>query len=201
MEIKKDELVVVPKNLVTDEQGHHPDPEQAPAARRIEVAANVDAGPYDTTGGVPVSFDMPTTAGELAVAMRSRCEFCRHFDRPTSQKLIEQADHPAAPLERRERVQQMRAHLIATGNADVYAATPDEDGTLDVEAALDSLGVCRALTEHENEIVFVHPMSCCPPEVCTASAPVGFFEDKEQLDRRGVSIYDTILNTAAGKPL
>jgi hypothetical protein len=92
----------------------------------------------------------------------------------------------------------MRAHLIATGNADVYEATPEDDGSLDVEAALASLGTCHALTEHENELVFVHPLAGCPAEVRTLTAPFGFFEDREKTDKRGVSLYDTILQKANG---
>jgi ferredoxin-like protein FixX len=201
MDVKKDELVVTPRQLVTDEKGNHPEAEEAPAARRVEAEASVRAGGETLDGGVPVVFDMPMTAGELAISMRRKCEFCKHFDRPTSQRLIAEADHPAAPMERREKIQQMRAHLIATGNAEVYAASQDEDGTLDVEGALDSLGVCRALTEQENELVFVHPMSCCPPEVCTLSSPQGYFEDREKFDRRGASLYDAILKAADGRPL
>lgn len=200
MRIRADLLRV--RSLPYDDKGQPIEPEQQPAQRvfQTDSPAGLQGGPVQ--GTIPTEIIYETTAGHMAGAMRNPCFSCARFDRRAWRKLLERWNDPTAPMHLREYLNQFRAALLQTKNAKLYEKHESQEGDLDVEHALATLGVCHAFSEIRNDVAVVYPTSACPDDVCTATQPAGFYVPKDkQSERMGSQVFDRIMAMAQGKPL
>src|SRR5678815_3097965 len=90
------------------------------------------------------------------------------------------------------------AELIVTQNVSVQDLHRSPiDGDFDTLHAVNSLGVCRVLSEVHNDLVAVHPLGVCPPEMRSVQKPRGMYEsiDKDT-DRAGSAAFDAVMRMA-----
>lgn len=199
---------------------HSPEREKGAGVEPEEQAAEVvQAVPIVVTvGSSPMARDVPmtslpkaiqkaamtlhghiahqTTAGELAASMRIRCGGCRHFDPEGWQKVKREAE-ASFDRDRLLELNVIRGLVERSENAHLREMHDlAGDGSLDLEHALNSLGLCRALTEHLKEAIFTHPVATCPDD-----QPF-FFEPKRELRARrdAASAYDWLLTRAEKGP-
>lgn len=212
---RTDDATVVVYHDPTREQGAPVEPEEqaaevvqplpvfvtvgsSPLAREVPMhtlPAHVQRAERDFVArGVHVAHQ--TTAGELAESMVVRCKQCIHFD-PEAWQKVKRAAEASGQKEKLLELNVIRGMIEQSQNVKLREMHDlAGDGSLDLEHALNSIGICRALTEHDKEEVFVHPMSTCP-----ADRPF-FFQLKRDLASRksGASAYDWILKRAQGGP-
>lgn len=200
MKIKEDLLHIT--NAPETDDGNKAEPEQQTATRILVSESETTTSQGEPLpGGVPVQILVQSQAGVLANALRAQCGGCKHFDNAAFLTFARKADSPAAPLHLREGMNEVRGALLQTMNASVNAMHAGQDGDMDVEHALASLGFCHALTEiNGGDDVIVHPLSCCPPEVKSDAQPLGLFSPRDRTSElAGQRAYDNIMNKAAGK--
>lgn len=198
MKIKQDLLHITNQPVLDD--GNKAEPEQQTASRVIITDADASASTGQALGQMNAQVVVSSTAGELARAMRGMCANCKFFDNPAFVSFLAKADHPGAPMHVRAGVNELRAALLQTYNAQLQSMHTGADGDMDVEHALKQLGFCRALTEMAKDDVVVHPLSSCPEETITESNPSGFFQARDRSsERAGDRAYDNVLKRAAGK--
>lgn len=199
MKIRADLLKISSNGMTAD--GVKAEPEQQQVQRVIQTDTPVNlTGTEKTAGNIPAEIVTFSTAGEMAQTVSRQCGNCRHFDGEEFVRTIRLADSPAAPMEQRAAVNNIRAGLLQTQNARLGEMHSGQDGDMDVEQALNACGFCTALTEHYSEPVGVHPLSSCPSEVKTPAAPNGFYKPKNRSAmRQGAKNYDAVMNQAAGK--
>jgi hypothetical protein len=133
-----------------------------------------------------------TTAGELAESMVVRCQGCRHFDHDGWLRVKREAEASGEP-DRLLELNVIRGMMESSQNIhlrDMHDLAGN--GSLDLEHALNSIGVCHALSEHHRDTIFVHPLSTCP-----ADGPF-LFQPKRELRKAGEDAYDWILRRAEG---
>jgi hypothetical protein len=197
MKIKADKLKIV--SGARDVGGHKIDPEAQPLARELSVDMPANLGGKHV-GSLPSTVVFETTAGEYANAMRSPCFNCKHWDDAGARELIRRWDASNAPLEKRSFVNQMRGNIIGTKDPEFirkHMVTPQ--GELNVNHALMSQGICRALTEIQGDVVFTSPDCHCPDDLCGPGRPSGLHEPKSaQIERHVTQAYDAIMKRAAG---
>lgn len=136
-----------------------------------------------------------TSAGELAASVLQRCQSCVHFDPVGWGRLIRRAE---ASSDKRlfQALNEVRGQLVEALQINPAAAERhdlDQSGDVDLEHALKSLGLCKALTEHFKEDVLVMPINpCAQPE---------FFRARPELESRRATAggYDWILRAAQGR--
>lgn len=176
------------------------EPEQQTVSRVLSTAPS-EASSRQTGqiyGSLPTEIVAQTTVAELAQGIKRLCKDCKHYDNPSLQKAIKGAER-SPDLVKRDGINQIRAHLLATQNAVIGQVHDDGQGDVDVEAALASLGVCRALTELDQELVAVHPLASCPAEVVTPTSPHGLFQARDRETTKAQAIaYDTLMGKARG---
>jgi hypothetical protein len=132
-----------------------------------------------------------TTAGELAQSVAARCMNCVHFDHDWWMRIKRDAED-SGDKDRLFDLNIARGMLGTTGNAKVHEMHDDGSGDIDLEHALNSLGICKALTDHFKDHVITHPLSSCP-----ADAPFAFKAKRSLAERRAVAnAYDWILQSA-----
>jgi len=197
MKIRADLLRVAHVPAMPD--GTPVEPEQQPAERRLEGEVGVtgsNGAPLGAVGGAIVA---PTTAGDLARSARGFCLGCKHFSSEDWKKVVAAYQfHPDA--EKREELNTLRSALLTTGNVELQNRHLDPEGDMDVEHALSQMGLCRVLTEAHRDVTGVHPISCCPPELCSQERPMGAYEPRDKaVERSGSEMYDKILRLAQGK--
>ena len=197
MKIRRDLLQIA--SGVRHADGTKAEPEQQPVQRVIETTAATTAG-GSNVGQMPVRFVSEMSAGELAQTASRTCSTCKHFDHALFQKVLRNADHPAAPLEKRQAVSEIRAALLMSGNANLNDMHSGLDGDFDVEAAMKSCGVCRALTQRDDDLNVFHPLASCPAHVISPTSPHGFYVAKDNAAKKEASQnYDAVLRQAQGK--
>jgi hypothetical protein len=202
MEIKGDRIEVA--TGATDEKGRLLEPEAQPARRVIDVKGNVQL-----SGGQQLGDTIPTrfvVEGDDTVtwakALMGLCKRCIHFDNPSWRRHIAE-NEIADAMEDRLELNKMRAYLMETQSIELQDAHASMDGDMDVEHALHSMGICRAMTEIYRERCVVHPLGGCPP----ADQPGPHGEDLSKLFKprdaeavkSGASKYDAILRAAQGR--
>ncbi len=203
MKIRNDLLRVASGMAHVD--GTKAEPEEQPVERRLIVDSDTTtADGQATKTNVPVHIVSEMSAGVLAKKLSAPCSTCAYFDRKPWLKLlaITEADGTTAPLHVREQINEVRASLLMTNNASLNEMHTGSEGDMDVEHALHSMGFCRALTENnaDHEEVIVHPTGCCPAEVISESAPMGFYKVKDSIAKKeAVSAYDAVFRQAQGK--
>jgi hypothetical protein len=203
MEIKGDTITVVP--ATHDPDGHKLDPECAPAARTISVSAPLQLSGGGTAGQIPGSFTYETTAGELAVGLRYKCAACKHFDVKRWRAYRRECEW-SGDMDKRRWVNEIRLQIEQVMPADQREKYTDSQGDFDIEAAMDNMGLCMALTEewsrrfNKTFPVLIHPLAGCPavdPLGQPQSAP---FQPKDSAaDRAAAKVYDSVMGMAQGK--
>lgn len=175
-------------------------PEQQTVSRILVTDAEVSGTTSGVAGNIPAAVVATSTVAEFARATRAPCHLCAHFDNKAFLELFKRADDPLAPIHLRETMNSVRAALLQTSNAEVGDLSRGQDGDLDVEHAIRSLGFCRALGEKLSDYVVVHPLTTCPDEVITATEPDGLYKPRDNAhEREGVRAYDSIMRRAQGK--
>jgi len=176
------------------------EPENQVVRRTIGVPGEATLNTGSAAGNLATSVVVDTQVSEFALANRTRCALCKHFDNEAFQRYLAQADHPAAPMHVRREVNDLRASLLMTYNASM-TQHEGQDGDMDVEHALKAMGFCHALTEEAGESVVVHPLAVCPPEVVDpVTAPVGYFKPRgNESEKFADAAYDRVMKAAAGK--
>jgi hypothetical protein len=207
--IKSDLLNISSGALNT--KGHKLEAEEQLVRREVvtDVGAKLGVGTMGKdVGSIPMKVVSEYSAVEFAKAAGSRCGNCKHFRNDLFVKDLKKAESPGAPIARRRAVNQIRAALLQTQNASVADAATGQDGDLDIEAALQTLGYCTALYEfhknagqsNEDAMTLVHPVSACPQDVRTDANPEGFFEYASKFaEQVGTSTYDSVMKQAQGK--
>lgn len=203
MKIRADKIRI--RTVPFDDKGDKMEPEAQPVQRIFETESQVTSQDGTLKGATPTQVIYETTVGELATAMRSPCFSCKHFDAHAWQKILSVWNDPTSSLEQRAQLNQCRAALLQTGNAELQEAHTnplDKEQDMDVEHALSVLGICRPISEIMREPVIVYPTSSCPGEFCTPTQPNGFYDAKDKdADRLGSATYDNVLKTALGQKL
>ena len=199
MKIRAD-LLKISTNAMTSD-GNKAEPEQQQVQRVIETTVPIGPQGGATIGAIPGQIvTQSVTAGQMAGTVSHLCGSCCFFDNEEFKKTIREADSPLAGMEQRRAVNDIRAGLLLTKNGQLGEMHSGLDGDMDVEQALQACGFCSALTEHYKEPIGTHPLSCCPGEVRTATAPYGFYQPKDRSSQRqNDKNYDAVMNTAAGK--
>ena len=197
MKIRRDLLQIA--SGVREADGTKAEPEQQPVQRVIETSAGANVSGQHV-GQLPVRFVSEMSAGELANVQSRTCATCKHFDHKAFQNVLRNADAPAAPLEKRQAVNEIRSALLMSGNANLNEMHSGLDGDFDVEAALKSCGVCQILTHLDNDLNVFHPTASCPAHTITPTQPHGYYQPKDRAAKKEASQQrDAILRQAQGK--
>lgn len=184
-----------------DARGHKVEPEQQPVTRVLSTDAAVSmqrGGP--PIGSIPTEIITEGSAGEFASSVRSKCFTCKNFDHKAWEKLrLYWGNSSDKTLF--AKLNGVRYSLMVTNNADLSRRSEGIDGDFDVEHSLSQMGLCKPLTEINQDPVIVSPISTCPDNVCTPANPTGLYvpKDKEHA-RLANSAYDKIMRMAMGNP-
>lgn len=199
MKIRSDLLQV--RSGGRHEDGTKAEAEEQPVARVLTTDAPVTMSTGAATNqSMRTEIVAESTAGQMADALSHTCGQCKWFDNRGFQEAIRKSDHPAAPIDVRQTVNDIRAALLMTGNASMENRHTGVDGDTDVEAMMMACGFCKALTEHFKDDVIVYPLSACPAEVRDQSRPYGYFEPANRgAVKAGNAARDNILMRASGK--
>lgn len=195
MNIEEPKLVVA--QLPCDERGEKVEPEEQPA--KIVQDGSVPVGVNgNTTGAMPISIEQHLTAGIAAATIRDPCGGCKHFDRAAWLQHVRAIRGSASG---RAMLNNVMAELLVTDNVSVHDLhRSPADGDFDTDHAINSLAVCRVLTESLNDLVAVHPLGVCPAELRSAMRPRGFYTPRDiDTERAGSAAFDAIMRAAQGK--
>ena len=174
--------------------------EQAVMGRRGKSKGGFERVRSVTPVGVARVYDLSVPGPEAFLANGVRVHNCKHFDHKAFQNVLRNADAPAAPMEKRQAVNEIRSALIMSGNANLNEMHSGLDGDFDVEAALKSCGVCQILTHLDNDLNVFHPTASCPAHVITPTQPHGYYQPKDRAAKKEASAQrDAILRQAQGK--
>jgi hypothetical protein len=202
IDVTRDRMIVT--HTPVDAKGDKVEAEQQVVIREmtsmmsVDVASRPGAEDAFRAGAIPMTVEAAMPAEQTANAMRSMCYTCKHFDTDRFKKL--KALWERGTPEQRRSLRNIEIALMTTGNSKLVEHTPDEDGQIDTDEAMSILGVCKALTVLHNDPVIVHPLSCCPEEVCDAQhlngfhVPAGLAEE-----RQGNKMFDDVMRKAQGK--
>lgn len=203
MEIKRDTITVIPATF--DPDGKPLEPEQAPAVHRFEVSAPLDCGGRIVRPDMPGSFDYETTAGELAVNLRFRCSSCAHFNVKRWRKFRRECEW-GSKMELRQWVNEIRFNIERYLDPAEREKHSDSDGELDIEHAMDALGMCDAYTDEwsrrkgEFFPVLLSPLCGCPSVDPLGNPQAPAFKPKDRAAEKASSeAYDSVLGMARGK--
>lgn len=200
MKIKADLLRV--RSLPYDDKGNKIEPEQQPVQRifKTESDAGLQGGP--TVGKIATDIIYETNVGAMAGAMRNPCFSCKHFDRRAWRQLLARWNDPLTPIAERQELNGVRAALLGTKNAKIQEKHVSQEGDMDVEHALSTLGICHAFTELNSNVLIVYPTATCPETVCGPTQPNGFYVAKDRdSEKMGSAVFDRVMRLATGKPL
>lgn len=187
MEIKRDTLTV--GGLILDERGDRVEPEQQPVVRTLDAQTVVSGSNGGRLGVLPGRIQSVQPAGVFADDLRRKCVGCAHFDRRGFAALRKKM---TATLDGHRQLNELRASLLESGNTDIADLHEAEDGDLDVEGALSTMGLCRAFGELVRDDVAVHPLANCPEGH-------DFFKPRDNAaDKAGAAAYDHIMRLAQG---
>ena len=172
----KEERLEIASHVTHAADGTKLEPEEKPARRVLdgaEAPMSLGGKPIQIAGGravLPASVAYEGTVGKFAQSFRHQCKFCVHFDREGWQRVkrgIMQSDD----IEQQRALNSMRAMLIESQDDAVQSLhTNPMDGDVDVEAALNMLGMCRAQSEiwtsfkKEFFPIITHPYGGCPTD-------------------------------------
>lgn len=182
-----------------DAEGNKLEPEQLPTERVFPGAAPVELSQSGATGkaiGSEIVVEAPL--GQFAAGMRRLCYSCVFFDQKAWNQYVDGAQH-SVDIVKLHVINQVRANLITSQNAQIQEMHGGLDGSMEIEGAVRSMGLCRALTEHFKDDTIVHPMGCCP-EGINGLDPNGFHRDRDESTRRMQNAeYDKLLRAGQNK--
>jgi hypothetical protein len=195
-------IETIPRPNTESVGGARPEPEELPARRILDVSAPAKmSGTGEVVGLFKTYVTYETDVQTIAQGERNACHRCQFWDHALwANKLYH--DWQLQPG-RREEMNAWRGHLISSHlRDDARSLVQDADNDIDVEAALQSMGVCQALTEiyGKDPMVVTHPLSSCP-EVDNKGQPApNLFVDRDaKMARMGSALYDTVMRLAQGK--
>ncbi len=186
-----DELQVVP--LERDGEGEKLEPEERPARRLVTLDAPVSGSIDGATGQqMAATVSIEATAGEFAFGMRKMCLLCVHFDQRAWIAL--KRSWELGGIDKQMALNEIRAALLETQNAQIQDMQRDASGDTDVENALTAHhGICHALSEQAKDVIIVHQACVCPEGFD------GFKARNPEADKFGSAAFDSILRTAQGR--
>jgi hypothetical protein len=176
--------------------GTKAEPEEVGVQRVL--LGNVPAGLHTggAVGSIRGEIVAETTVGQLANQARHPCFTCLHFNNPAWMRL--KSAWWQGTMQQRQTLNEIRAHLVAQGCAAFHDRHTGQDGELDVEHALNMLGVCEPLSEIKKDAIMVYPTNGCPDEVCSPTAPHGLYVPlNKDAERMGSQAFDSIMKLAA----
>ncbi|HUI23292.1 MAG TPA: hypothetical protein VLY82_02750 [Nitrososphaerales archaeon] len=135
----------------------------------------------------PVTSEL--TAGEVADLLRKRCSNCAHFRNDLW--IFTKRVWERAPIgnSRREGIQKMVSQYAHS----MCDSVPSMNDLARAAWAMESWGICGALTERNRDLVVVHPDACCPEGI-------EYYQDRDRAAKREASaVFDTILRKAQGR--
>ena len=204
MEIKDDVIKV--STATEDAKGQPIEPEEHPAEHSLIMEAPLTFG-GETIAQMPGSFDYLTDAGSLAIGLRDRCELCIHWSVERWRQLRRGLEF-SNKMDQRQYVNQVRYNLeqylpISEREKHIDAQT----GEVDLEAVLDSMGLCNALTEIMSKAYkALYPfttfgMCGCPDMMAPdGTSLAGNFKPRDtEAAQAAAKTYDNILKMALGE--
>lgn len=192
MDIKDTKVEVT--SLQFDERGQKLEPEEQPAKLTQSGSAPI-ALAGAPAGAFPISIEQHLNAGALAATVRDPCGTCKHFDRSA---WLNHVRFLRSTYAGKQMLNNIMAELIVTQNVSVQDLHRSPiDGDFDTDHAVNSMGVCRVLSEVHNDLVAVHPLGVCPKEMRSLQKPRGMYEavDKDS-ERAGSAAFDKIMHMA-----
>lgn len=199
-----DKIIIVPATHAPD--GSPLEPEERPAMVRTETQSPLALGGVETGAGVATFIDHETTAGVLAETYRNRCATCMHFSIPAWRNLRRRLD-TSSNMDHRKFVNEVRAAVeqMLPENERERHVDP-QTGDLDLEHALDSFGLCGAITEilsaEQKELTpaLQLPEGGCPENNSPGGTFLGALYQPRDVaaDRAASQAYDKILRMAEG---
>jgi len=193
MKIKNDLLRIQASNY--DDDGDRLEPEEKPAERILPIDAPV-TGRTDgkILGSLPAMITVQGTVAQFAQQVRTQCAGCKWFDQRAF------LSYRRANELSKSKIQEMnaiRGALLETGVADF---TDDPNASEDVEAQLNMMGICQAITEQMKEPMIVHPESSCPDEFRSEASPDGYYVTlNRDVQKVKDSAFDQIMRQATSK--
>ena len=199
MKVKSDQILI--DTATNNPDGSPREPEEAPAARVILTDAEVSNGASAETpsGSIPASIVLESTAGEMATGFRYTCMNCKHFNAHAWSRLHQAWRMAPNDSIDAQQLNAIRAGLLTTQNADLASLHNDGQNYLDVEGAVQALGVCEPLSEIDGDIIIVHPLGGCPEMVRSPMKPQGLFDARDlDAEKRGSAVFDGLMRKAQG---
>jgi hypothetical protein len=202
LKIKKDFMLKIPDYQV-DKDGTKVEPEQMLAERAIDVEGPM-RGSIDgqVKGNLATEVVYTDTVGQFAQGIRRPCATCAFFQNPAWRRYYQSIERGDDPVDKKW-LNGVRAALLGTQNASFHDQHQGQDGELDVEHALSSLGICPVYTELLNppgqpiDPIIVHPMGVCPEQDPRGNQlPVLYKPATREQGRAGDEAYDEIMYAA-----
>lgn len=208
MKIKSEFLSV--SSLGVDKDGRKLEAEEQPVMNVIATTAQATLRNAGVVGSLPTQIVAHSQASEMASAKGRQCYGCKWWAHHQWLRAVNDAEGPAGTHEDRQTINDVRAALLGGGGAKLANEYQDQDeGGVEVEAALHAMGICHALTEHERKVdpamgpkewVVTFPTASCPLSVVTPTQPYGFFKPRDaEAERMMGANRDAVLFQAAGK--
>jgi len=168
--VNADVIRVVPATHTPD--GKPLEPEERPVVRDTQTGSVLSFNTGQVINAAqPTIIQQETTVGELALGLRRTCATCKHWDNLGWQAFRRECDK--GEIGERAFVNEIRAAIDSSQDIryrEQHAIDPNDPNDVDIEHALDGLGLCRALTEIRSRFqqrffpVVTHPWAGCPDE-------------------------------------
>lgn len=195
MKIKKD-FIRIPGGQI-DKDGHQVEPEGMIAQRIIPTAGPV-TGSVDgqTKGNLRTEVVFEDSVLQFAQGIRRPCSTCKFYDMDSWRRNVRDIETGDDPM-RKHWLNQVRAALLSTQNANVQDMHTGQDGDFDTEHAIMMLGYCKVFTELYREPIITHPLGVCPDKGPQGeSVPILYQPNTKEQEREGATAYDNILRAA-----
>ncbi len=168
---KPKDLVVTGSETVFSKK-EQTDAEEQVVLRRFGTRTGAGMGQLNQgeLGAVPTVIEYTSTAGDLANGARTACQACKHWNQKAWYKFVSDSTGPLSKLEDRETIK-------GTKNRLALAYGPEN-----VQAAMESMGICTVMTEiiegwvGKNPIhwpVVTQDIANCPSSVSAGTSSLG----------------------------
>ena len=196
--VKSEKLLI--STLDRDERGQKLEPEERPAKLVLDVqGAPVRVGQSSTRAHIPMSISSEDIVSTFAGSVRNRCNQCVYWDQKAWLAFKRQIE-TGANFEHKQWLNRLRYDLDCKQRTPERAARFEAgDGDYDIEAALNSGGLCRVITEALNDPMMSMPDAGCPKELSNGMEWEEQFRPKSvEADKRANQTFDTIMREASG---
>lgn len=172
-----------------DEKDQPLEPEEQPVKRTLFSAAEASAGTLTSgapVGSLPLAISSEMSAFDAAGLLTSACRNCVHW----------RQDENAA-FRSRYTISELRAILridVVVKNDDVLAALDDVD---QIGVALESMGVCKALSSALRDDIVTHFSATCPDTYPNGAPLQSMFRSRDA--RATTRARDSIFTIASGR--